>query len=894
MIDPNIARLTRNKSYMNGWTKGNKVYMVFKGSDGKDHTQLFEPDWYFFVRTRDIQAHQDYFASLKSSGLIQHIKPWFMNKQYSQVFCENLNLRNYQIKEGATDARTILDKMLRMKGITTYETDVDSLKRIMNDYEIQISDRYRVINFDIETQDALETGERLPISIGEYPIVSFSVELNNGKTYFVTHTSEEYILEQIVKFFDATDIATTWNGNRFDIPYVKDRLRIYGQHYNFKRLLHVDYFEQIYSLHRFDTKWEQFNLDYVTKKVCPDAPKFDRGNRTIYSMYQEYLNGENEDLRLYNNSDVVALRRINEEEKVLPFMIQVCQSTGSFLSQFHKSWLIDSFIMRQGHNEGTPLVSKDPTKIKVGKYDGAYVYEPIVGRYENVAVYDFNSLYPNIIKTWNIGTPDDTMRGPDQIDKETWGDTYSRGATPNDEVYYLQENPSILAKAVSMFLDQRAAVRAEQKKHEKKSKQWESLELQQLTWKILANSLYGILGSDKTRYYDVRLAESITHGGRIVFHIAADYFNSIGKPFFYGDTDSNFVANSDADPSSILPGLHEYLDKELKTKWGCKNPTIRMGFEKRYRKLIICHKKHYYGLLEEPDENGNPEFNGRGMEHRKRKTCTFARKQLKKLFEHLLLHDEGPEFYARWIKKLKNKVLNDPISYEDVEHFVIQQAIKKPPSEYKKKTPDIHVQVYQDLKASGKEVWLPYVVRYVPVIPDGKRAGNEDACAYELLKNSGRTLDRKKIWDVNIYQKMMVILNVVFPDYDWEKFHCGKMEKRKSLAKRLMNSLKNAKTVTTWIKSYYNIVSAKLPESMRERLLSTIKPAVLEEKKAEIRVWVRKRLTKYMDKEELRKVCNRCDQETDHVQGMRYTPKNGYNSTLCLECGLEDSIRLGE
>ena len=93
-------------------------------------------------------------------------------------------------------------------------------------------------------------------------------------------------------------------------------------------------------------------------------------------MWQEYIRGENTDLEQYNNTDVACLRRINEEENILGFMIQVCRETRSFMSQFQKSWLIDSFILYQGHLQGRPLLSKDPFARKEGKFDGALVPGP--------------------------------------------------------------------------------------------------------------------------------------------------------------------------------------------------------------------------------------------------------------------------------------------------------------------------------------------------------------------------------------------------------------------------------------------------------------------------------------------------------------------------------------
>ena len=199
-----------------------------------------------------------------------------------------------------------------------------------------------------------------------------------------------------------------------------------------------------------------------------------------------------------------------------------------------------------------------------------------------------------------------------------------------------------------MFLDARAEVRARMKQLVadrgvafKETAEYKNLDLQQQVWKILANSLYGILGSEKTRYFDVRLAESITHGGRVCLNLAIEWFEMNGYQVIAGDTDSTFTLLGGIDPKVILPEFHEWLHTQLRERWGCQNPTITLGFEKRYKRLAVCGKKHYYGILDDDT------FNGMGMDHKKRVTIPIAAKLLKMMLNHLVTKKEDVKFLRR-------------------------------------------------------------------------------------------------------------------------------------------------------------------------------------------------------------------------------------------------------
>lgn len=884
------------REFLNGWTKGSDVCLVYRNSSGKRCIQQFEYEWYFFVRTDAAKRHSGLFDKLKGLGLIQRTESYVMDRSFTKVYCVNENLYPSQIREGHNDPKTLVLQWFREAGIQTYEADLTSLKRLMIDQELKISSRYKVVFLDIETQDEDDQGRRLDLNIGAYPILSFSAELSNGRQFFVCHRSEEYVLEQLQRFLDAADIIATYNGNKFDIPYIRDRQILHGEYYSWKRIVQVDFFERIFDLYQFDQEIERYDLDYISNHFTPDVPKFKRGNRSIYSMFKEFLAGTNKDLKTYNCTDTAILRHLNERERIIAFMIQLCRMTRSFLSQFHKSWLIDSFILTQGAEHGRPLISKDPYATKVGKFDGAHVIEPKPGRYEHVDVFDYNSLYPNVMRSWNIGTEDDTMVTGDELDMAglDWRDQgLTRGATPHVDVYYSQERPSMLALAVAIFLDGRAEIRAEMeiieaergKEAAKEFAHYKTLDLIQKVWKILSNSGFGITASPRTRYFDKRVAESITHGGRVCLDMGVEWFMANLFNVIAGDTDSLFTQLFGSKPEALLPMFHKEMHGWLEERWGVKNPTIELGWEKHYDILILCGKKHYGGFLR------NGKFDGMGLDHKKRVTIPIARKLLKMLFVKLCKSDEPAEFYDDWLIKLRERILYAPVPTKRLEDFSIQKKIKSAPESYAPgKALPLHVQIWQDLKSAGHEVWLPYVVRYVAVVPDGNRQGKKDGIALDLLTGSGRELDREHYWNIEIFSKMNRILPAVFPDHDWAKFDSNVVRSREIYREKILKVLRGKHPVK-FHKAFKDVPYSILNPAQRAEVLTEagVDDDRRREMELELHRWQEKRLKKYLSPDDIEADCKICCEKTEQVQGIRHGSVHRYTSRLCISCGNEVS-----
>jgi len=211
------------------------------------------------------------------------------------------------------------------------------------------------------------------------------------------------------------------------------------------------------------------------------------------------------------------------------------------------------------------------------KFIGAYVKEPIVGKYDWIYDLDLTSLYPSIIMTLNI-SPETKIGKIKDWDAEHWvrggndrytivgagGDTYdytkeelkdvikdsNLGVAANG-VLYNQDKPGLIADILDTWFKQRVEFRKLEKQYGEAgdTEKYEFYAKRQLVQKILLNSMYGVLGLPAFRFYDIDNAEAVTITGQTVIKKTAEmanikYNKELGTKEDYNvyiDTDSIYM-----------------------------------------------------------------------------------------------------------------------------------------------------------------------------------------------------------------------------------------------------------------------------------------------------------------------------------------------------------------
>jgi len=217
--------------------------------------------------------------------------------------------------------------------------------------------------------------------------------------------------------------------------------------------------------------------------------------------------------------------------------------------------------------------------IKGKKYKGAIVVEPVPGVHFNVAVMDFPSLYPSIIKVWNLGYQ--TILCPHEECKEN--------IVPDTPHWVCRKKKALESLLIGSLRDLRVMwykPKAKDKTLSADVRNWYNVIQRAL--KVILNASYGVFGAESFDLYCPPVAEATAAIGRHSITLIVDKARGLGIEVLYGDTDSVFLKN----PSKTqIRELAEWSEKELK---------MGLDVDKVYRYAVFSsRKKNYLGVLED-------------------------------------------------------------------------------------------------------------------------------------------------------------------------------------------------------------------------------------------------------------------------------------------------------
>lgn len=328
---------------------------------------------------------------------------------------------------------------------------------------------------------------------------------------------------------------------------------------------------------------------------------------------------------------------------------------------------------------------------------GGYVLEPIPGLYENVLVFDFQSLYPSLIRTFQI---DPLGYIPDGRSPTETGAPVKRPIVAPNEARFRRER-GILTR----MLDELFPRRAEAKRR--------GDDVAAYAIKILMNSFYGVLATPACRFYDPRIANAITGWGReLLLWSRGRIEETYGKKVLYGDTDSLFVASGESDPEAarklgeeLLAGLNRDLTEHIAATWEVESRLV-LELDRLYLKLLLPEvrgggghgaRKRYAGWIERQTKEGEKprrETVFTGLEVVRRDWTDLARRVQREIYTRLF--EARPErpvdaYLHDTVAELRAGRLDDLLVY--------RKGLRKELSEYTSTTPP-HVAAAR--KMSGK------------------------------------------------------------------------------------------------------------------------------------------------------------------------------------------------
>ncbi len=563
----------------------------------------------------------------------------------------------------------------------------------------------KVFSIDIETSIS---GKKL-YSISIYSekfqkaLIVYKEKIKNA----IVFKDEESLLEKFTEIIieEDPDIITGWSVIDFDLNFLKNKFKqhkipfILGRtDQQCKLKLESDFFKTSKSdfqgrlvLDAIDLLKGSF-IHLENYKLSTAASHFLKQDKLIDDYHKaeeiESLYKKNpEKLIEYNMKDAQLVLDIIKKTKVLDLAIHRSLLTGMPLDRVSASIAsFDSLYLRKlkERNYVAPSVS---FKNKETRITGGYVMDSIPGIYENIIILDFKSLYPSIIRTFNIDPLSFVGRKPgkDLI------------VAPNRAAF--KKEKGLLPDIIEELMKERERVKKDND------------ELTSYAIKILLNSMFGVMANPSFRFFNTDMANAITHFGQFLIKLTAEEIKKRGYEVIYSDTDSIFIRSgiekyedAEVEGRKVAGVMNIFFGKYIKDVYKIEN-HLELEFEKVYKMFLMPKirsaeagaKKRYAGLI---IKNGEEKIEFTGMESRRRDWTDLAKK-----FQHELLnkifHKEEISVY---VKSFIDDVRNG--KYDDL--LVYRKSIRKSLEKYTKTTPP-HVKAARKLKKVVSSV-IEYVI----------------------------------------------------------------------------------------------------------------------------------------------------------------------------------------
>lgn len=432
--------------------------------------------------------------------------------------------------------------------------------------------------------------------------------------------------------------------------------------------------------------FKEYSLDAVAHEVLGEGKAVEGDVRDRAGEIMEHYENDLDAFALYARTDSRLAYEIVERLNLVTLASVRSKLTGMTMDRVAASIASFDFVYLSQLNKKNlcaPAVHQT-TERPSEAHHGGYVLEPVTGMHNNIWTFDYKSLYPSIIRTFNI----------DPLTLVRDGMTKGMIETPNSA--WFKRDPAILPE----FLGELFAARDAAKQRD------DGVASQAI--KILMNSFYGVLATPACRFHDSKLANAITSFGKHFLLWAKRWFETRGYPVLYGDTDSVFVA-ANVDSSSEAAELgHELIarfNKELTdyidSKWKVPNKLL-LEYEKLYERFFLPEmrrarsgaRKRYAGLVH---DTGEVEFTG--MEVVRRDWTDLSKEVQSELYSRLFTDEPVEDYLKTYVERLRAGELDDKLVY--------RKGLRKPLTEYRKTTPP-HVAAGRKLENPGRII--SYVV----------------------------------------------------------------------------------------------------------------------------------------------------------------------------------------
>ncbi len=547
------------------------------------------------------------------------------------------------------------------------------------------------------------------------------------------------------------DIVIGYNINNFDLPFIVKRLEVLQLPRDFGRTEKNVFCRKLalghtcsmigrvvvdpYEIIKKDpwVKFKRYDLGTIAKAMLGEGKMEMGGIREMRGLW----NGNQEQIKKfidYSRVDAELAMRLVIEKGLLDKFLELAKISGLLLqdalggqSQRHECKLLHEFRKRNMIMPCKPDDS-DIEKFEEEREDkglkGAIVLEPIVGLHKDcsILVLDFTSLYPSLIRTYNI-CPTTLLLSGDE----------DHFASPDGVKFVKHEiREGVLPAILRELMEARAATK-KQLKTAATPEQKRLLDAKQLALKDMANSLYGYTGYMRARLYVMDVANSVTGYGRENImktkKIIEDNFH---KTVTYGDTDSIFIKTNTTDLEEAEKEgikISSFVTEELPG-------VLDLKFEKIYKTFLILTKKRYAGWKFEKDgDKWKDKIEMKGIETVRRDWCSLTGETMLKIL-HIILKEGDIQKAAKFVRT----VIEDlSAGKTPLEKLTIIKGVTRALSSYKGVQPHVELAKKIGKRDPTKSVIVGERLGYV--IVKGNQLVSKRAEDPDYVKEKGLEID---------------------------------------------------------------------------------------------------------------------------------------------------------
>ena len=411
-----------------------------------------------------------------------------------------------------------------------------------------------------------------------------------------------------------------------------------------------------------------FSLEHVAQSLLGEGKSIDNPYDRMAEIDRMFAE-DKPALATYNLQDCVLVTRIFEKSDLMSFLLERASVTGlaadrsgGSVAAFEHAYIpLMHRLGRVAPNIGDVPGADSP---------GGFVMDSRSGLYDSVLVLDYKSLYPSIIRTFLID-PVGLVAGLEEPEEDT---------VPGFRGARFSRTQHCLPGIVTRVWQGRDAAKRER-----------NAPLSQAL-KIIMNSMYGVLGTTACRFFDSRLASSITMRGHEIMHRTRELIEAQGYQVIYGDTDSTFVwlgrAHADDEADRIGRALVDHVNawwrahlrEELRLE-----SALELEYETHFRRFLMPtvrgseegSKKRYAGLVRRKD--GSDDLVFKGLETVRTDWTPLAQAFQQELYGRVFRGEPYEDYVRDYVARTLSGALDEQLVY--------RKRLRRPLVEYERNVP---------------------------------------------------------------------------------------------------------------------------------------------------------------------------------------------------------------